>query len=214
MPPPRHAYFDAAAEHGETALNQQRFLELRDRVLSRTEAYTQPGGVEDPLRRYRPPYRGDGSTAMATSYTPTITATSSCPSSYTAPSSRLPLFDNYEPNQRRFGGGKCPYDPQQRRQLQPHVDAYMATVTRTSVTSSTGQSMSDSTSTTSSYQSPSTYTSYDYNYSATCSTMWRTGETTSAGSTACGSSLAQATRPRSDPLAHDDGRKHLCASHR
>ncbi|CAG9584022.1 conserved hypothetical protein [Leishmania major strain Friedlin] len=213
VPPPRHAYCDVAGEHGETALNQRRFLELRDRVLSRAEAYTQPG-VVDPLRRYPPPSRDDESATVTASCTHTGTATSSCPSSNTVPSSRRRLFDNYEPYQRRSGGGRRPYDRQQWRQPHPPVDSYTATVTRTSATSSTGQSMSGSTSTTSSYESPYTYTSYDYDYSTTVSTTWRTGETRSAGSTVFSSSLDRSTRPRSDRLAQDDGCKHPCASRR
>ncbi|GET93572.1 hypothetical protein, conserved [Leishmania tarentolae] len=213
MPPPRHAYCDATAEHGETALNQRRFLELRDRVMSRVDTYTQHGKIEDPLRRYRPPYRGDGSTTVTTSCTGTLPATSSCPSSCTERSSTRHLFDNYEPDRRRADDGKYPYDhQQQRRQPQPAEDSYTATMTMTSPTSSKGQSRSSSPTTTSSYESPSTYTSYDYEYSATVSTTWRTGETRSAGSTAHDSPHAHATRPRSDRVAPDDGCRHICAS--
>ncbi|KAG5489641.1 hypothetical protein GH5_00519 [Leishmania sp. Ghana 2012 LV757] len=184
VPPPRHAYCDAAYGHGNVGLTQRRFLELRDRVLSRMESHTQTGGTEDPLRRYRPSYRGDGSTTNMTDNTPASTATASYPSSYIASSSGRRLFDNYD-----FQRGGCRSirrrDEQQRSLRHPPLpDSYPATTTETTrrSSSSTRQSVSTSTTAASSYATPSSYTSYDYDHSAAMSTTWHTGETKSTGS--------------------------------
>ncbi|KAG5464323.1 hypothetical protein LSCM1_00505 [Leishmania martiniquensis] len=206
-PPRRHADCHSPYAHGSIAATQRRFLELRDRVLSRMEVYTQTGVTEDPLRRYRRSYRSEDSMALETA---------SYPSSYIEPSNGRRLFDNDNPVGcgahafKRFGERqRSPRDP-------PRSDSYTGTETATTrrSTSSTRQSVSSTTSATSSYESPGTYTSYDYNYSAATSTTWRTGETRSSGSGVyeSSSSLVHAARHSSGRLVQDDGRRHLWAS--
>nr|CCM19741.1 hypothetical protein, conserved [Leishmania guyanensis] len=218
VPPPRHAYCTAASEHGETALTQRRFLELRDRVLSRLEGYTRTGSAENPLWRYRPPYRGDGGAPVAIDYTPTITATASSQSSYTALTSARRLFDIYDPNQRHSGGDKRQYHTKsQRPPTSPSMDnTTTAMTTMTSLTSSRGQSVSTTTTTTSNDESPSNDTSYDYDYTATGSTTWRTGDTGLTGSSVddSSSSVTRSTRLYSDHIVQDDRRRPLRASRR
>ncbi|KAK7200558.1 hypothetical protein NESM_000111500 [Novymonas esmeraldas] len=178
-PLPRHAYGSAATEWGWPALTQQRFLELRDRVLSRVDAYSRATAAEDPLRRYRPAYHGDTTTTATTTTTAMTTATASsatgtttasCTTSSAEPMQRRRLFDNYDPNRRHVEAERM-----LRRYAHPPrgpetPSSYSA---RTTTSTSAAASVSpDSTSATAtvSHTSPTSYTSYAYDYTTTTAT--------------------------------------------
>ncbi|KAG5490628.1 hypothetical protein JKF63_00749 [Porcisia hertigi] len=180
---PRHDYRDPSEENHKIAHSQQRFLELRNRVLGRRDPDPRPKESGDPLRRYRPPCRGDGSTTVTSDSTPTMTATASYPSSYAVPCSGRRLYDNYEPGGRSCGVTKCSYNHHRCRHLKTPLYPYSDTTTTITAGSASQEQTVSVTTTGSSYDSLSRYTSQGCVYSTATSTLWRSGESPSMAST-------------------------------